>query len=358
MTTHLEKTPAWMRQFDGALDAVSPYSYGAGEPAAGVVPFSGASKWNTKIPAEPAVAAESAAVVAWLNSLSGPSNRNLGTGGTAEDFDKPIFYSAAGDPLVRIKCASRPPNGTYTAAADIPVAARKAAVAHNKLIRVPALATPAGGTDGHMVIQSGSHTYELFRTGYKEVGEGRISCITAGLFDLTGDGTPTSFVAATASGCSAIAGPIRLCEMEAGVISHAIAISVKEVRRTKFRAPANGCATPMSTGAEGDAEDVKRPITGCRFQLNYSKAEIEALAVPAWKMTILQAMREYGLIVVDTGGSSWSLNFESGTMDTAQGKADRWIAWAKAQEITKEGGYYPLPIKSVVDWTKLRVVEV
>lgn len=356
--TYLDKAPAWIRQFDGVLDAPSPYGYGASEPAAGVVPFSAASKWNTPIPGGAAVAAESAAVVAWLNSLGGPSNRQLGTGGTVEDYDKPIFYSAAGDPLIRVKCASRPPNATYTAAADIPIVARKAAKAHNRLIRIPAVAIPAGGSDGHMVVRSATQTIEFFKTDYKVLTEGKRSCITAGLFDLAGDGTPTDWVASTASGCSSIAGPIRLAELEAGEIKHAIAISVKEVRRKLFRAPANGCATPMSTGAEGDAEDVKRPITGCRFQLNYSQAEIQALAVPAWKKVILEAMRVYGMIVVDTGGASWSINFESGTMDTARGKPDRWIAWAVANGIAKESGYYPLPIKSVVDWTKLRVVEV
>jgi hypothetical protein len=324
------------------------------------VPFSGASKWNTKIPGGAAVAAESAAVIAWLTGLANsPTNRQLGTGGTSSDSDKPIFYTAAGDPLIRVKCTSRPPNGTYTAAADIPVVARKAAKAHNRLIRIPALAVPAPGSDGHMVVQSANQLVELFRTDIKAFGEGRRTCISAGLFDLAGDGTPTDFVAATASGCSAAAGPIRLNELEAGEIKHAIAITVKEVRRKLFRAPANGCATPMSTGAEGDAEDLKRPITGSRLQLNYTQGEIQALGVPAWKKVILEAMRVYGMIIVDTGGNTWAPLFESGTADTAHGQPDRWIAWAKAQGIAKEEGFYPIPLRAGVDWAgKLRVVEV
>jgi hypothetical protein len=43
-------------------------------------------------------------------------------------------------------------------------------------------------------------------------------------------------------------------------------------------------------------------------------AEIDALAVPAWKKTIFRAMARYGMYFGDTGGgSNWGIQVESDT---------------------------------------------
>jgi hypothetical protein len=298
--------PSWITQYNGPVNDPSPYSYG-NEPPVGWRPFSNASAWNTPIANNPVTASDSAAIVAWLQGLGGPANRYMGVGGTAEDYDHPWYYVANGDPLKRIKllAGSRDPSVTYSGV--VTGTRLRASDLQNRTIPMPAVATAAGGTDGHLAILTNTHSYEMWQSGSWAPGEGRYGCAYGAVFDLAGTGTSTDGHAATAAGVSLLAGQIRLSELQAGHIPHALAMITKYVRRNVFADPAVGAATPDPTTTAGDVNDLQRPVTGCRMQLNYTQSEIDALAAPAWKKTILHAMREYGMIIMDTGGASWNI---------------------------------------------------
>jgi hypothetical protein len=106
-----------------------------------------------------------------------------------------------------------------------------------------------------------------------------------------------------------------------------------------------------------DAADA--PPMGTRFQLAMSDAQIDALAVPSWKKTILRAMAHYGMFVGDTGGGAGpGLMMESGTGYTSFGAEDPSVTFAKQQGL-QPGWHslYTFDIASGVDWqSALRVV--
>jgi len=352
--------PLWTPNYDSPTDAPSPYSYGAGEPSATWRPFNDSSAWNTPIPSSPTIAPDSTSVVTWLNSLNGPVDRYMGQGGTTGDYDHPAYYAASNSPLVRVKFLSNSSDPSVVYTSSTTGTRLRVSDLHNRRIPLPAGATPAGGTDGHMIIETATRSYEMWQGNNWQPGENRYGCAYGAVYDLAGNGASTDGHSATAAGVSLLSGRIRLAELQAGKINHALAMVVKYVRRNVVTGPATGCATPDPATVAGDANDLKWPVTGARFQLNYTESEIEALAVPAWKKVILRAMREYGLIVMDTGGASWNLQFESGAVDVAQGQPDRWRAYAVAQgwsQVVDVGNPYILPLKTGVDWTKLRVVS-
>lgn len=350
--------PSWIIQYDGTQDAPSQYSYG-NEPPAGWRPFSDSSPWNTPIAANPAIASDSSAVIAWINSLGGPVNRYIGVGGTVEDYDHPAYFAPTGTPTKRMKFSSGSKDPSVIYSGVVTGTRLRVSDLHNRKIPMPTVATPAGGTDGHMAIVSANYSYEMWQGNSWAPGEGRYGCAYGAVFDLNGNGISTDGHAATAAGVSLLAGRIRLSDLQAGHIPHAIAIITKYVRRNVFADPAVGAATPDPSTTAGDANDLQRPVTGCRIQLNYTASEIDALAVPTWKKTILHAMREYGMIIMDTGGAAWGIHVESSAVDVANGQPDRWRTFAAAQGWAQAGGAsspYIMPLQSGVDWTRLRIL--
>ena len=106
------------------------------------------------------------------------------------------------------------------------------------------------------------------------------------------------------------------------------------------------------------ADPAAAPALGTRFQLALSDAQIEALGVPAWKRTILRAMARYGVIVGDTGGSGFNLQFESGTSYTSFGYEDPMVAFARRNDVPRYQGKYVFNLRDGIDWQRhLRVVE-
>lgn len=358
--------PRWAAQFDGTLDRPSSFAY-ASEPPAGWVPFAAGSPWNTPIGVSPAVAADSAAVIARLNEIGKPMDRWIGVGGSSSDFEHPRFYSAPADPTTRIKikAGQRDPSVSETAEANLEARKRRVSPIHNRVIPMPAKAAPAGGSDAHLAIVTATHSYEMWKAKGWTPGEGRYGASAGAVFDLSGDGRSQSGHAATASGVSLLAGAVRLCEIEAGHIPHALAICTRWVRAGVFNsAIANGAASKDPVVTAGDANDLKYAITGSRLQLNMTATEIQVLGRPAWITTILEAMREYGMIVIDTSGgtNTWWFQFESGGPDVAFGNTDRWATFGAAKGLADAhglggpAGSRVLSPGEWADWSKLQVL--
>ena len=128
----------------------------------------------------------------------------------------------------------------------------------------------------------------------------------------------------TAAGFSNQAGVIRLSEMKAGVINHALFMSVAWLERP-------GLAFGETLGTNGEVADPNAPAMGQHFWLDMTPPQIDALSVPEWQKIILRAMAKYGMYVGDNGGSPWALQFESGDNYTSFGEPDPWVAYAQAQ---------------------------
>ncbi len=347
--------PAWIRQFDGPPQTGSEWTTCTNEPPAGWRPFSDDSAWNTPIPASPTVHPDSAAIVDHLvNVRGGPIDRYIGVGGTEEDFDHPVYWANDGDPIERVKPAQVAHDCSY-------LGKNRITSSHNRLLPVPPEAVSAGGNDHSLTVACGDNYWDFWYGREYDMGEGRIGCTWAGHTPVDGKGDMVDGFGCTAADVPLIAGRIRRVEMEAGHIPHAIFMVSRWVRWYEHVYPALGTATYALDvpSTPGSPEDLRWPMTGARFYLSYTEAEINALAVPTWKKTILQCMREYGMIVGDTGGTAWGIQIESSGPDIAYGLPDRWQTWGAAQGLDLAegpGGPYILPLKADVDWTRLRLV--
>jgi hypothetical protein len=145
---------------------------------------------------------------------------------------------------------------------------------------------------------------------------------------------------------------IRASELEAGRIDHAL-VMVVDCTSGSFVWPAAKTDSKCS-----DPTDA--PPMGARFQLAMSDAQIDGLAVPSWKKTILRAAAHYGAYVGDSTSSPWSLaGFESGTSYTSFGVEDPMVGLARRAGIKPTGGgVFVFDIAHGVDWERyLRVIE-
>ena len=121
---------------------------------------------------------------------------------------------------------------------------------------------------------------------------GTLKVSWGGYASLSGTGLdmPTE---ATAAKWASLEGRIRAEELLAGHISHALFINVK--------CDSGSWVYPAAKAGAKCSESSNAPPMGARLQLNYTVAEIEAMAVPSWKKTVLRAMSEYGMFIGDTG---------------------------------------------------------
>jgi hypothetical protein len=338
-----------------------PGSFGAGNwPPACWRPYATAgaqwSPFNRAISPSPRVEAESTAMV---ESVVGEQLFPIvAAPGDTRDGGVPVYWSKASDPLVTLDCTAPADWGTCPL--------------ENVQIRVPAEARPAGGYDpepwdhdAHMTVvdQQSGWEYDLYnvqvRTASKiEIGFG-------GRTRIDGDGLGSAAVAAHYGG---LAGLIRVEELEAGVIDHALLIVVPCTNGTPvYPADADGSVCEDTRG---------KPAMGAHFQLDMTQAQIDALQAPEWQRTIYTALRKYGAYVSDTtDGEHWGLEIESpssyesfsgygGSNNPWAGLASRfgigpadfnedghdeyWFYWSK------DGSYDGPPS---IDWHNLRVLE-
>jgi hypothetical protein len=300
-------------------------------------PYSDDSPFNRRLPSAPRVADNSDQVVNRMTGFGPPENIVAGTKGDM-DFSKPVYWSQPNDPWYTVHCVED--WGRCKIEGD--------------RIQIPEEARAATGEDGHMTVvdQSSGWEYDMWQVKSKPKGGGTITTSWGGKTRIDGDGLGSDAVAAQ---FGTMAGKIRVEELEAGKIDHALFISVN-CDSGKWVYPATKPGRSCSSIGESNAN---APAMGTRFQLDMSEAQINALDVPDWKKTILRAMSEYGMYVGDTG-NSWAVQIEGGVSYTAMGYPDPWVKFAK-----KVGAPYYAPdddyvfnLRDGVNWKNhLRVVE-
>jgi hypothetical protein len=184
---------------------------------------------------------------------------------------------------------------------------------------IPESLDVAGGSIGHLAVidRDAGLLYELRDAVRAPDGTWRAAGGTAWRLDLA-DAPPAELVAGGAGdgGMAVFPGLVRPDEVRAGVIRHALRISVPALRDA-WLAPALRSA--------GGAEDGSLPPIGLRLRLKPATT-IPADASPAAR-AILQALKTYGAIVAGTGpfalhgvpdtGWSASLEQELGTVTAA-----------------------------------------
>jgi hypothetical protein len=274
-----------------------------------------------------------------------PGNLTVGNAETTNDWGHPIFYAQPSDPVFTLHATAA---GSAIEGMQIPI---------------PSDARPAGGGDGHMtVVTPDGWEYDFWQVHEKNISTGVLTFSNGGRTRIDGNGLGS---AATAADFGSLAGMIRAPELAAGKINHALFIVLKcAAKGTGFgdgtTATSYGSSyvyPAMHGGSACSTEDPNLPPLGTRFMLAMSDAQIQALAVPAWKKTILTALAHYGGYVGDTGGPGFAFMFESSTTYTALGLPDPLGAFAALNGLPTWNGEYVFNMAGGVEWTKyLRVL--
>jgi hypothetical protein len=300
-------------------------------------PYSDSSPFNRAIPADAKQSANSQAIVNRVVGFGKPQDMDVGTAGTENDWGHPTYYSQPTDPVFTLHCTER--WGTC------PVEGHQ--------IRIPDAARPAAGGDAHLTVvdQASGWEYDMWAVSSKPKGGGTLSFGWGGRTRIDGDGLGPE---ATAAGFGNLAGIIRGPEMQAGEINHAL-FMVISCDSGKYVYPAKKTGRPCSDIGKSNTD---APPMGTRFQLTMSPEQINALAVPAWKKTILRAMAKYGLYFGDTGSSSWAIQPESGQTYTSFGREDKMVEFARTANVPVYDGLHIFNVANGVDWARyLRVVD-
>ena len=147
-----------------------------------------------------------------------------------------------------------------------------------------------GPTDSHMLTinQDTCTLYETFATDIPAHHAG-----SGAVFNLTSNALrPAGWTSADAAGLPIFPGLVRLDEVQAGFIGHAIRFTVHDTNDT-YIWPARHHA--------GGVTDLSLPPMGARFRL---KAGYDISSYSAAAQVVLTAFKHYGLIVADNG-SDW-----------------------------------------------------
>lgn len=327
-----------------ALAACTPPNCGPGSfPDATWVPYALDSPFNARLNA-----------VAVNSAVSDPIVHNLvhgGLDGSKPDYPSnfaisreghagwPTYYAVASDPLVTVTCGGGFPewNGECPTG---PIPA----------IHVPSGAgpNPRNVPDKHMTVvdqaaPGGPIEYDLYQVQADSISGGSVHVGGIGWerVDTSHGVTEVQPGRATASGFGNLAGRIRAEEFAAAlnaeaqgqahnaVLRHAISVAVACVKDGAAVAPAlNQFGQDHTSGTTctttGDA-----PPMGARFRLQATEVEITAATHYPWQRVLLRTMREYGIVVNDTGsgGGFMTLHQEAGWQYThGHPTTDAW--WA------------------------------
>lgn len=276
----------------------------AAEPAAGWRPFSPDSPWNTQIPPDAKIDPKSDVLIA-----------DVGAGGALyvnmPDWSVMVKYfdsSKAPRQPVRALYAGRYGPG-FERGDRVPLPADT----------LPENAAPSQLYYVTLVDPARNLAWDTRQLGRTEQGEWFVGFGAA--IDLSGTGVAMPWMradradlsgGARSSGAPLMAGLIRVEDVKAGRIDHALAFAYPLAQTGKFLPPAS-----MALDAADKASE--RPAglpMGARIQLNPDFDVDNTLLSPGAKV-VARALQEYGAILVDTAGST-VLYAESGPEQLAK----------------------------------------
>jgi hypothetical protein len=162
-------------------------------------------------------------------------------------------------------------------------------------VPIPLNAVEAAGTDGHLVVwQPSTDTmWEFWRAykwldGWHAVYGGRMT----GVSTNPGHFTDPPVWGATATSLPLLGGLIRLEELEAGRIDHALAFAIPEIRRQVYSWPAQR--------TDGSSFRPDAIPAGTRFRID-PRLDLSTLPMSPLVRRMAEAVQRYGMVVRDGG---------------------------------------------------------
>lgn len=252
--------------------------------------FPSDNPWNQKITNAP-VAANSAALVASIGASS-PLHPDFGTvmGNTWNGIPYNVVHGNS-QAKINVEITS------YASESDIqPIPIPSNVVLEGDLSTGPAT---VNNGDRHMLVydQDNNILYETFGTHRpSETSDGKWQAASESVWNLNTDSfRPAGWTSADAAGLPILPGLVRTDEVfTQGVINHALRFSVPATQQAYVY--------PASHEA-GSSTSSSLPRMGERFRL---KASVDISGFSKTDQIILQALKDYGMIVADNGGT-WYL---------------------------------------------------
>ena len=181
-------------------------------------------------------------------------------------------------------------------------------------VPIPDAAVPAEGPDAHMTVwqPATDRLWEFFRSrkladGWHAAWGGAIENVSRspGYYDADSwPGLSGPHWGATATSLPVIAGTILIDEIRAGVIPHALALSIPWAKPKVYASPAQR--------SDGRSTDPNAIPEGARFRLD-PQLDIAKLNLPPITRMIAEAAQRYGMIVRDQTGNAVGFFAENAT---------------------------------------------
>ncbi len=311
-------------------------SEGSFEPA-GVSPpfrfFSSSSFWNVPVVGGAVLDSSSAGVVGAFDAVvAGEQQAGDGPWVNTTKYSVPVYTVGAGQAVVPVVLSGVREPSLSAAWQAVPL---------------PAGAVPAAGTDGTLVLwqPSSDRLWEFHRLvhevgGWRAAWGGAMQDVSsdAGVFGVGAWPGAQPWWGASASSLSLVGGLISLEDLQRGVIDHALAMAVPDVRAGVFASPAQ-----RSDGKSGGLLALPE---GAHLRLNPS-LDLAALHLPRLTLMIAEAAQRYGIYVTD-----WSSVVEFPAQDPTPTGADPYTA---------PGGYfegkYPNKLLASFPWGELQLLK-
>jgi hypothetical protein len=270
-------------------------------------PFDDASPWNTPIPSSAALDPDNQAMIDDM----GVSSQWPFLGINIKGYSIPLYWTNDSVPTVQVDSdvggEGFPGNNGMNGTAMVPV---------------PSNAAPDPESDHHMLLVHENHANAWDFWNASQTGSGW-HCGLCTTTDLTGsgvrplaEGNPTWWTSAGSRACGfpLIAGLIRVEEMEAGEIRHALILAYPHIRAGLYTPPASTAQATVGS----DAIKTRGIPCGGRIQLDPT-LDLDSLGLSASGKIVAKALQVYGAYIGDYSGA---VNLYADGSPDAQAKWD------------------------------------
>lgn len=251
-------------------------------------PFAPTSFWNTPLADDAPIDARSSGYVGRLRYLL----RRWAPYVNTTSYSTPVYTVPADQPTVRVTLDKENSEDLQAVFDEVPI---------------PRGARPAAGTDGHMVVWQPSRDvmWEFWvarrlADGWHARYGGRMTNVSKSPGYYTAIRGPSGryvehpLWGATATSLPLLGGLIRIDELRAGRIDHALSIALPEIRAGAYSWPAQR--------TDGAARHPNAIPEGARLRLD-PRLDLSKLDMPPVVRTIAVAAQRYGIVVRDGGGA-------------------------------------------------------
>lgn len=255
--------------------------------------YSSDSPLNAKIGPNPEVDPNSAQMISTF------SQDPTGLVIMLKQFSAPVYFADANTPRHDVELPCGPFWGL--------------GVSRMKSVPIPNWAEPASDTDGadnpavpgecgenadqdnHMIILDLTTRCEYDFWQARKKADGTWEASWGNRIEMDGSGVYANGLSTRGSGFAFLGGLIWPDELKAGQINHALVFNYPKTK--------SGGPVSPATASDGVSESQDAIPEGARLQLN-PDLNLDSLPLEPYEKTVAKALQEYGMWLVDTGGSS------------------------------------------------------